>query len=157
MKEAPLASTTLMTFNNKSSIRIPGMEADHKTLLELLDTLSESLKGGKTQGSQNRLLIRLLEFVVYHSEKEKDLLKKYGYLEYVFQYQRDQDDLKRQVYALKQRLGKPNFALNDQTLLDTRSLLQRHMRSGEKYFVYRGERGQGAAVSRQEAYYTNSQ
>jgi hemerythrin len=86
-----------MTFNNKSAIRIPGMEADHKTLFDLLDTLSESLKGGKTRESQNRLLMRLLEFAVYHSEKEKDLLKKYGYLEYVFRYQRDQDDLKRQV------------------------------------------------------------
>ena len=147
-----MASTTLMTFNNKSSIRIPGMEADHKTLLELLDTLSESLKGGKTKESQNRLLIRLLEFAVYHSEKEKDVMKKYGYLEYVLQYQRDQDDLKRQVGALRHRLGKPNFALDNQTLLDTRSLLQRHMRSGEKYFVYRGERGQGTVVTRQEAY-----
>ena len=147
-----MASTTLMTFNNKSAIRIPGMEADHKTLFDLLDTLSESLKGGKTRESQNRLLMRLLEFAVYHSEKEKDLLKKYGYLEYVFQYQRDQDDLKRQVGALRHRLGRPSFALDDQTLLDTRSLLQRHMRSGEKYFVYRGERGQGTAVTRQEAY-----
>jgi hemerythrin len=152
MKEAPLASTTLMTFNNKSAIRIPGMEADHKTLLELLDTLSESLKGGKTKESQNRLLMRLLEFAVYHSEKEKDVMKKYGYLEYLLQYQRDQDDLKRQVSALRHRLGKPNFVLDDRTLLDTRSLLQRHMRSGEKYFVYRGERGQGTVVTRQEAY-----
>ena len=135
-----MAQLNLFTNNIRSSIKIPALEEQHKELLGILTTLTESVQGGKSREAQNRILLQFLDYAVYHFKKEAQLIEKHGYGEYHLQYKNEQELLKRELDELGRRVRTGDFVLDSKTLLLLKTVFQSHVFSAEKYLVRRMER-----------------
>ena len=135
-----MAQTTMFAWNQRSSIKIPGLEEQHTELFDFLATLTQSINGGKSREEQNRALVEFLDYAVYHFKKEAELIEKYGYVEYKHQYEAEQDLLKREFDKMRQRARRGDFVVDSKTLLFLKNALQTHIFSGEKYLIRRSEK-----------------
>ena len=134
---AAMAQANLFAWNQRSSIRIPAIEEQHRELLGFLTTLAEDMSWGERRDAQNLLLLRFIDYAVYHFKKEAELIEKYGYDEYLSQYKNEQNLLVREFDDVRRKVRSPHFALDAATLILLKNVLRSHILSGEKYLVRR--------------------
>jgi hemerythrin len=130
----------LINWNQSANIRIPALEEQHRELLQLLITLTDSINRGRSREAQNTVLLRFVDSALHHFRKEADLIAEYGYPEYLRQYEEEHARLTRELDDLSQSAQKPDFLLDTKIFLLLKDLLQTHIFSDEKYLVRRADK-----------------
>jgi hemerythrin-like metal-binding protein len=126
-----------MAYNQRSTIRIPGMESHHSILQELVDNMGRIVKESSDRTTRNRVLAEFLNYMEYHFFNEEDFIRRFGYPDFVAPYLDDREALKEEMGRLKQKLRDETFIVTHQTVLFVKNLLRGHMLSAEKYLVRR--------------------
>ncbi|MFA3782378.1 bacteriohemerythrin [Melioribacteraceae bacterium 4301-Me] len=87
-------------WDEKYSVNVKTLDNQHKRLVELINTLHDSMKLGKGKELLSYVLDELVNYTVYHFQSEERLFEKYNYpdsLTHKFQH----DELVRKVQKIK--------------------------------------------------------
>jgi len=68
-----------ITWQEKYSVKIPSIDAQHKRLVEIINELYSSMKAGKTKDQLGKTLQDLVAYTKTHFSYEEGLLEKAGY------------------------------------------------------------------------------
>lgn len=71
----------LMEWNDKMSVGIDSIDAQHKKLVALLNELYDGVQQGHTKEALGTVLSGLVDYTVAHFKYEEDLFAKTGYAE----------------------------------------------------------------------------
>ena len=68
-----------VTWQDKYSVKIPSIDAQHKKLVAIINELYASMKTGNSKEQLGKTLKELVEYTKYHFSYEEELLEKAGY------------------------------------------------------------------------------
>lgn len=68
-----------ITWQEKYSVKIPSIDAQHKQLVAIINELYSSMKAGKTKDQLGKTLNDLVAYTKTHFSYEESLLEKAGY------------------------------------------------------------------------------
>lgn len=69
----------LVGWNEKYSVKVDQLDADHQQLFRLIDELYDAMKSGKGKSQVVDTVNRLKDYSVYHFKKEEEMLAKINY------------------------------------------------------------------------------
>lgn len=72
----------LFEWSDKYSVNIKEIDSQHKNLVDLLNSLHDSMKVGKGSEVLGKTLTELIQYVGTHFDAEEKLLRTHGYPEY---------------------------------------------------------------------------
>ncbi len=92
----------LVEWNEKLSVGLPSVDAQHKKLVAMLNDLYEAMQARHSHEALGKVLNGLIDYTVYHFHHEEALFAKTGYPA-ALEHQKEHDDLTKQVLAVKQK------------------------------------------------------
>jgi len=116
----------LLTWNDKYSVGVPTIDAQHKVLFDIINSLHDAMMKGQAQALTGPLLHRLADYTNTHftSEEGKMSAAKYpGLAEHKVKHR----NLVKQVEEFVLRYDKGEIALNLQLLNFLRDWLTNHI------------------------------
>lgn len=140
-QEGAMAKANLFATNRRSSIGIVGSGEQHKELLGLIDSFVDSIHQGRIRESRNLILLRFVDYAIYHFRKDAELIEKYGYDDYLVQYRMEQRSFARELDELRRRTRLPSFVADDKTVSVLKEILNHHLTSNDRYLVRRADNG----------------
>jgi hemerythrin len=87
-------------WNESYSVKVGGMDHQHKKLFALVQELQDSMKAGHGKDKMGEVLARLVAYTVQHFGSEEALLQKQGYPE-LAEHQAEHKALTEKVLAFK--------------------------------------------------------
>lgn len=69
----------LISWSDKYSVGVSEMDSHHKKLLEMINSLHDAMKQGKSKEVLSKTVKELLDYTDFHFKKEEDYMKKYKY------------------------------------------------------------------------------
>jgi hemerythrin len=125
-KSSPRGCMTLMTWNDKLSIGVPSMDAQHVALVETLNELHNALVNGNARNLGGSILRSLLAYTKSHLSPEQTNLAAERHPELV-QHQLMDRDLTVKVEGIVARYDKGELILNLQLLHLLNDWLSNHL------------------------------
>ncbi len=92
----------LFQWNQEYSVNVGQLDEQHKKLVEMINTLDNSMKSGDRIETIRVILDELLDYTAYHFETEERLLVQYGYPR-VENHRKEHDALSWRVLDLRTR------------------------------------------------------
>lgn len=86
----------LMSWNEKMSVGVAAIDAEHKTLVGMLNDLYDGLQAGKAAEALGRVLDSLISYTAAHFTHEEELFARTGYPA-AAAHKKEHDDLTKQV------------------------------------------------------------
>ncbi len=86
----------LMTWNEKMSVGVAVIDAEHKKLVGMLNDLYDGVQAGKAAEALGKVLDGLISYTAAHFRHEEELFAKTGYPA-ATAHKKEHDDLTRQV------------------------------------------------------------
>lgn len=74
-----LTARRFVSWDDKLSVGIAAIDADHKKLLGLINNLQTAVYYPTGESFERQALDELVSYTKYHFEREEDLMRKYGY------------------------------------------------------------------------------
>ena len=81
-----------MVWNDRVSIGVKAIDADHKKMVEMINELYDAILAGRGRKKVGSLLDRLVEYTKYHFAREEELLARTGYLD-AAEHKRQHDEM----------------------------------------------------------------
>jgi hemerythrin-like metal-binding protein len=69
----------VVTWDEKYSVRVPEIDAQHKRLFDLIDGLSEAITDKKTPEGMKKILNGLVQYTEFHFQYEERLMERFRY------------------------------------------------------------------------------
>ncbi len=132
-----MPQVNLFSTNRRSSIRIPVSEEQHRELTGLIDLIADGLQHGRRRESLNLILMRFVDYAIYHFGKDGELIEKHGYGDYLLQYKVEQQAFTRELDELRRKARLPNFVPDHSTVSAMKGIFNRHVASADRYLVRR--------------------
>lgn len=126
----------LMTWNDAEfSVNIKALDAHHKRLFDLVNTLYDAMKEKKARDVLGGIFSELIDYTVYHFGAEEDLFKKHGYPEYQ-QHKKEHEDLTKTALELKAKFDKDQLRimLTMETMEFLKNWLRNHICGTDKKY-----------------------
>jgi hemerythrin-like metal-binding protein len=92
----------LMTWTEEMSVGVRALDEDHKKLIALLNELHEGILGGQQKAILEKIIERMVEYTIYHFEREEKLFTDAGFPASV-EHKREHDLLTRRARNLQSR------------------------------------------------------
>lgn len=92
----------LMTWNDRMSVGIDSIDAQHQGLVQMLNDLSDAMNAGHSDQVVGKVLEGLATYTVEHFSHEEQLMDRFGYPKRA-EHKRIHADLVRQVVDIKSR------------------------------------------------------
>ncbi len=117
----------LIEWSDTMSVKIPSIDAQHKKLVEMLNTLHESIVKGNAKEVLSDVFDSLAQYTVEHFEYEGKLFKEFGY-EDSEKHTIEHQDLVKQVVELKQKMeSEEGFMLGLEVMTFLKKWLTEHI------------------------------
>lgn len=72
----------VISWNDTLSVKINSIDAQHKKLVELINTFYENIQKGSTKGKLLELIDALKQYTVYHFSTEERYMMRFNFPEY---------------------------------------------------------------------------
>ena len=92
----------LMTWNDKMSVGVSMLDADHKKLVEMLNELYDAVQNGKGKDSLGKILDSLIDYTKIHFAHEEKFFLQTNYPESAV-HKKEHDDLTSQVLDVQKK------------------------------------------------------
>ena len=124
---------SLVAWSDKLSVHVPTIDAQHKTLIALLNELHEAMKLGKANEVTADILARLLNYTHEHFATEEQLMQRSAYPNYP-QHKALHEALIKQALDIQTQIqaGKLSATLKLSTFL--KDWLVQHIQSADLAF-----------------------
>lgn len=86
----------LMQWNDRMSVGIEQFDADHKKLVDMLNSLFDGMQAGKAKDVLGPILDELVAYTKTHFAREEEAMSRLGYQDFAG-HKREHDDLTKQV------------------------------------------------------------
>ncbi len=133
---------TLMEWNEKLSVGVAEIDAEHKKLLSMLNELYDGIQAKHSKEALGHVLDGLIDYTASHFKHEETLFAQTGYAA-AAEHKKEHDELTTQVLEMKKRYhegGSPALPLEVMNFL--RKWLVIHIQgSDKKYGPYLNAKG----------------
>lgn len=123
----------LIDWDEKLSVNVKSIDAQHKRLIELINFLHDSMKEGKAKGALGKILDDLANYTDYHFKTEEEYFKQYSYPESV-KHKKEHDDLRNEVISLKNKLDKGEAIITIEVMYFLKDWLSKHILGADKKY-----------------------
>ncbi len=125
---------SLLEWSKEFETGIAVIDADHKKLVKMANTLNDAMKSGHGKDVMGKLLVDLANYTVSHFQNEEKLMKQYAYTDTVA-HTHQHEDLKAQVIDIveKHKTGAVTITLKVMNFL--RDWLINHILKSDKVFA----------------------
>lgn len=125
----------LMTWSDDFSVHIAHLDAHHRRLFDLVNSLYDAMKQKKAKDILGNVFSELINYTVYHFKAEEELFQKYEYPEYQ-QHKKEHEDLTKQVLELKDKFDKDplKIVLTIETMEFLKNWLKNHIQVEDKKY-----------------------
>ncbi len=94
---------SFISWTDDLSVHIESVDAQHKTLIHIINDLYESMQAGKANTVMRKILTELADYTITHFSYEERLFKQYAYPDMVA-HQKSHANLVTQVRELQKQL-----------------------------------------------------
>ena len=131
----------LFQWSQNLSVNIAEIDTQHKRLVDLINHLHDSMKGGKGKEAMGKILKDLTDYTVYHFSTEEKLFEKYGYPESA-RHKKEHEDLTKQVLDIGRKYNAGDMILTMDLMNFLKEWLNNHiMQVDKKYSSYFNAKG----------------
>jgi hemerythrin len=131
----------LFTWNPSYETGIREIDAQHRKLVEILNSLYDAMSKGQANKVLGPLLDELVKYTVVHFATEERLFKHYGYPDAVA-HKKEHDDLTAQAKKLQADFNAGRVSLSLQVGAFLKDWLSHHiLQSDKKYAPFLAARG----------------
>ncbi len=124
----------LMEWNEKLSVGIPTIDAEHKKLVAMLNDLYDAMQAKQSQAILGRVLDGLISYTASHFKHEETLFARTGYPA-AAEHKKEHDDLTKQVLDVKKKYQEGGAAtLSMEVLNFLRKWLLNHIQGSDKKY-----------------------
>ncbi|MGE5671717.1 MAG: bacteriohemerythrin [Fibrobacterota bacterium] len=89
-----------MEWNDSMSVGVQQIDNEHKKLVDLVNTLNDSMKNGKSKEALQIVFSELVDYTIEHFSNEELLMQKVNYSN-ITGHKREHDELTKKVRVLK--------------------------------------------------------
>ncbi len=131
----------LINWNDNYSVKVYGIDAQHKKLVTIINELHDKMKEGKGKEVVGKLLSELVDYTVFHFSFEEKLLTNNNYPE-LKTHAKQHSDLIVQVKDFLKKLESGNSILALELMSFLKKWLVEHiLDSDKKYSAFLNEKG----------------
>jgi len=131
----------IIDWDSSLSVNIKSIDNQHKKLVDMVNTLHDSMKEGKAKDVMGNILAELAAYTDYHFKTEEEFFKKYGYAEGV-KHKVEHDHLREEVTYLKEKFDRGEAVFTIELLYFLKDWLSKHiLGSDKKYTAFLNSKG----------------
>ncbi len=130
---ATVTAPTLMTWNERYSVGIARIDAEHRKLVDLINELYAAILAGREDSVTGKVLNGLAAYTLSHFATEEGLMKRYAYPGYA-PHKVEHDKLVAQVKQLQQELSTGKTKVSQEVLTFLQRWLIGHMLGMDKKY-----------------------
>jgi hemerythrin-like metal-binding protein len=116
----------LFQWNGSYDTGIARIDAEHRTLVGLLNGLYRAMRAGKTDEPLRELLDELVDYTRVHFANEESLMSRHGYPGYAA-HRIEHERMAHKVQELQEQLGKGRVSLTIEVFQFLRNWLSTHI------------------------------
>lgn len=125
----------LMMWSDKMSVGVAKLDADHKKLVEMVNTLFDGIQSGKGKDVVGTILDGLIKYTVEHFKHEEDYFAQTGYPDAVA-HKAQHQDLCKQVLAVQEKFRAGSTAtLSLEVMNFLKNWLINHIQGSDKKYT----------------------
>ena len=122
----------LIDWSDNMSVKIPSIDEQHKKLVELVNSLHESIARGNSKEVLTDIFDGLAQYTVDHFQHEEMFFQKFGY-EDTEKHTKEHQDLVKQVIELKNKMeNEEGFMLDFEVMNFLKAWLTDHILGSDK-------------------------
>lgn len=130
-----------ITWKDSYSVNVKDIDTQHKKLIDMINSLHDSMKEGKGKEAIGGLLKELITYTKNHFAQEEQLFDKYGYFETLV-HKRQHQDLVSQVESLQNSYLKGETIMSLDVMEFLKKWLNDHiLGSDKKYSAFLNGKG----------------
>lgn len=122
-----------MTWNSAMSVNVESLDAQHRTLIALINELGDAMNNGKTDVVIGSVLSKLIAYTQFHFDYEENcmVISCFAHLDH---HKCEHDGLKKKVKSLEKDFlaGKANIA--DEIMSTLQQWLHQHIMESDKQY-----------------------
>ncbi|MDR3563390.1 MAG: bacteriohemerythrin [Negativicutes bacterium] len=122
----------LIDWNNQLSVNVPALDAEHKKLVAMLNSLHDAMKTGKGRAQLPVLLNEATTYAVEHFAHEEQLMTQHGYPDFAAHKDAHEKFIK-QVASFKEQMAN-NMLLTSEVLQVLRDWIVTHIGTVDKKY-----------------------
>lgn len=127
---------SLIKWSDELSVGNAGMDSEHVKLINILNSLYDAMKEGKSKDVLNQVFLDLIEYTKVHFSDEEKLMSKHNYPE-MFTHASMHRDLEAQVAALYGRYKSGQSFISMDIMDFLKDWLSNHiMQTDKKYGTF---------------------
>jgi hemerythrin-like metal-binding protein len=115
-----------MEWTDKLSVGIKEIDDQHKKLVDITNSLYDSMKNGQANSLLKNILDDLVKYTVYHFTTEEKLMSKYNYADSQI-HKKAHDDFTNEVSQLQSKFNEGAVLLSVSTFNFLRDWLVKHI------------------------------
>ncbi len=124
----------LMEWTDKLSVGVPSIDAQHKKLVSMANTLYDAMKAGHGKEILDETLAGLINYTVTHFKYEEKLFAQTGYPA-TAPHLKQHEDLTKQVLAIQEKMKKGvSFAQSMEVMEFLKNWLTNHILVSDKAY-----------------------
>lgn len=123
----------LFVWSDRYSVNINEIDNQHKKLVDLLNSLHDSMKAGRGNEVLGKTLTELIQYVGTHFATEEKLFRTYGYPEYSA-HKAEHDKLTQKAIELQKNFQQGAPVLTVEVLGFLKDWLQNHILGTDKKY-----------------------
>jgi hemerythrin len=124
----------MFEWNNKLSVQIGSIDAQHQTLFHLADELYKAMSEGRGKSAVTRTLDRLVQYTMVHFANEERLMRLHDYPE-LAAHKAQHDELTRKVREFQAEFASGKTAITVQLLNFLKDWLTNHIAGADQKYA----------------------
>ena len=123
----------LLNWSEDLSVKVRGIDNQHKRLVELINDLHNAMKEGKGKEKLGTILNELISYTKYHFSSEEKLMQKKNYPSYL-QHKEEHDSFTKKVIEFNRQFETGSLFLSNEVLLFLKDWLVEHIKGTDKKY-----------------------
>ena len=123
----------LINWSDDLSVKISGIDNQHKKLVELINDLHNAMKEGKGKEKLGAILNELINYTKYHFSAEEELMKQKNYPGYQ-QHKSEHDAFTKKVLEFNDQFVSGSLFMSNEVLVFLKDWLIEHIKGTDKKY-----------------------